>query len=206
MGATPHPQEPDALPPKIIIPVRYVHGGAVVQTTSSSLSKDLIHVRSAQPPRAGLIIGLLLYCLKVGEVVRSTGLISETTDGPQSGFWAELADDEHGAAGIADLLERYRGCSRYQTRLRARIRKEGRSADGYVTNISRSGAFVNLDWPPPAASVIDLDLSIPGGPGRESVLGFVVHAAEHKGVGVQFIGGSDEFRSRLDEYVARLGN
>src|SRR5215468_9246581 len=114
MGATPHPQEPDALPPKIIIPVRYVHGGAVVQTTSSSLSKDLIHVRSAQPPRAGLIIGLLLYCPKVGEVVRSTGLISETTDGPQSGFWAELADDGQGSR-IAGILERHRSCSRFQT-------------------------------------------------------------------------------------------
>lgn len=206
MAVTPQQDQPGALPPKVIIPVRYVSGGAVIQTTSSSLSKDLIHVRAANPPRTGLIIGLQLYCPKVGEVVRSTGLIAETTDGPQSGFWAELADDGQGSARITAMVERHRGCSRFQTHLRARIRKEGRSADGYITNISRSGAFMKIEWPPPAASVVDLDVSIPGAPGRETVLGFVVHAAEHSGAGVQFIGGSDEFRSRLDEYVARLAS
>ena len=52
MPATPHENQPDSPPPKFIIPVRYVSGGVVVQTTSTSLSKDLIHVRSARPPRA----------------------------------------------------------------------------------------------------------------------------------------------------------
>src|SRR5437899_2936221 len=104
MAASPQQDQPGTPQQKVIIPVRYVHGGAVVQTTSSSLTKDLIHVRSAQPPRAGLIIGLQLYCPKVGEVVRSTGLIAETTEGPQSGFWAELADDGQESARLAAMV------------------------------------------------------------------------------------------------------
>src|SRR5207248_1177825 len=86
--ATPTSREnqTDAPPPRFVIPVRYVSEGAVVQTTSTSLSKDLIHVRSVRPPRTGLVIGLQLYFPNVREVVRSIGLISETTPDPNSGF------------------------------------------------------------------------------------------------------------------------
>jgi hypothetical protein len=209
MTITPQQAPPRALLAKFIIPVRYVSGGAVVQTTSTSLTRELIHVRSAHPPRAGLVIGLQLYFPNVGEVVGSTGLIAETTAGPNSGFWAELADDERNGDRIAVLLARHRdlgdrGCPRFHTHLRATIHREGRSAHGYITNISRSGAFVHVDSLPPLGSIVDLDMAIPGGPGRETVLAYVVHVAERRGIGVQFIGGSDEFRSRLDEYVSRL--
>jgi PilZ domain len=204
-----HENRPDALPPRFVIPVRYVSEGEVVQTTSTSLSKDLIHVRSARPPRTGLVIGLQLYFPNVREVVRSIGLISETTDGANPGFWAELSEDNRGGGGIAALLARHReldrGCPRFHTRLRATIRQGDRASDGYITNISRSGAFVKIDSALPPASIVDLDFTIPVARARpETVLAFVVHVAEGRGVGVQFIGGSDEFRSRLDEYVARL--
>ena len=207
---TSHQNPPDAPPPRFVIPVRYVSEGAIVQTTSTSLSKDLIHVRSVRPPRTGLVIGLQLYFPNVRDVVRSIGLVSETTADPNPGFWAEFSDDKRSADGIAALLARHRemgdrGCPRFHTRLRATIRNgEGRSFDGYITNISRSGAFLKVDSLPPAASVVDLDFTIPVARARETVLAFVVHVAERRGVGVQFIGGSDEFRSRLDEYVALL--
>ena len=210
MPATPHENQPDSPPPKFIIPVRYVSGGVVVQTTSTSLSKDLIHVRSARPPRAGLVIGLQLYFPNVREVVRSTGLIAKTTSGPDSGFWAELADDKRSADQIAVLLARHRdtgdrGCPRFPTHLRATIRRgENYTADGYITNISRSGAFVNVDSLPPLGSIVDLDFTPPGARGRHTVLAYVVHVAERRGIGIQFIGGNDQFRSRLDEYIARL--
>src|SRR6266550_101299 len=121
MPVTPHGNQPDSLLPKLIIPVRYVSGGAVVQTTSTSLSKDLIHVRSARPPRAGLVLGLQLYFPNVREVVRSTGLV----------------DDKRSADRIAVLLARHRdagnrGYPRFHTHLRATIRRgEGSMADGY---------------------------------------------------------------------------
>jgi hypothetical protein len=208
MAATPQDDQPDAPPPKFIIPVRYVSGGAVVQTTSSSLTRELIHVRSVRPSRAGLVIELQLYFPNFGEVVRSTALIAETTAGPDCGFWAELAG-ERSSDRIAALLTQHRdlgdrGCQRFHTHLRARILREGRSAQGYITNISRSGAFVQAESLPPLESIVDLDMTIPGGPGRQTALGYVVHVAERRGLGVQFIGGGDEFRSRLDEYVARL--
>ncbi|TMA86192.1 MAG: hypothetical protein E6J63_17590 [Deltaproteobacteria bacterium] len=207
---TSHQNPPDAPPPRFVIPVRYVSEGAIVQTTSTSLSKDLIHVRSVRPPRTGLVIGLQLYFPNVRDVVRSIGLVSETTADPNPGFWAEFSDDKRSADGIAALLARHRemgdrGCPRFHTRLRAMIRNgEGRNFDGYITNISRSGAFLKVDSLPPAGSVVDLDFTIPVARARETVLAFVVHVAERRGVGVQFIGGSDEFRSRLDEYVALL--
>jgi len=106
------------------------------------------------------VIGLQLYFPNVREVVRGIGLISETTADPNSGFWAELSDDKRSADGIAALLARHRelgdrGCPRFHTRLRATIRNgEGRSFDGYITNISRSGAFLKVDSLPPAASVV----------------------------------------------------
>ena len=207
---TSHQNPPDAPPPRFVIPVRYVSEGAIVQTTSTSLSKDLIHVRSVRPPRTGLVIGLQLYFPNVRDVVRSIGLVSETTADPNPGFWAEFSDDKRSADGIAALLARHRemgdrGCPRFHTRLRAMIRDgEGRNFDGYITNISRSGAFLKVDSLPPAGSVVDLDFTIPVARARETVLAFVVHVAERRGVGVQFISGSDEFRSRLDEYVALL--
>ena len=207
---TSHENQPDAPPPRFVIPVRYVSEGAIVQTTSTCLSKDLIHVRSVRPPRTGLVIGLQLYFPNVRDVVRSIGLVSETTADPNPGFWAEFSDDKRSADGIAALLARHRemgdrGCPRFHTRLRAMIRDgEGRNFDGYITNISRSGAFLKVDSLPPAGSVVDLDFTIPVARARETVLAFVVHVAERRGVGVQFIGGSDEFRSRLDEYVALL--
>jgi hypothetical protein len=209
MPATSHELQPDSLLPKFIIPVRYVSDGAVVQTTSTSLSTELIHVRAAHPPRAGMVIGLQLYFPKPAEVVKSTGLIAKTTGAPNSGFWAELADDKRSADPIAAFLARHRdtkdrGFPRFHANLRATIRREGYTADGYITNISRSGAFVKADSLPPLGSIVDLDFTTPGSRGRHTAVAYVVHVAERRGVGVQFIGGTDQFRSRLDEYVARL--
>ena len=207
---TPHGDSPETRPPTFVIPVRYVADGEIVQTTSTALSRDVIHVRSARPPRTGLVVGLQLYFPTIGEVVRRTGLIAETTIGTNPGFWAEFGEDERSSDRIAALLVRYRatgerGCPRFHTRLRATIRdKEGCSAAGSITNISRSGAFVSMSAPPPLGSIVDLDLIIPATSIRETVLAYVVHVAPHRGIGIQFIGGTDEFRSRLDEYLKAL--
>jgi len=113
------------------------------------------------------------------------------------------------ADAIAAVLVRHRqtgagGCPRLHTNLRVTIRSGEQSAEAQITNISRSGAFVRIDWPPRLGSVVDLDFTLPGTKSRLTVMAFVIHLAERRGFGVQFIGGSDEFRSRLDEYVARL--
>ena len=207
--ATPPSQQSESVPARFVIPVRYVSDGSIVQTTTSSLSKDLIHVRSVRPPRTGLVIGLQLYFPNIREAVRSIGFVSETTPGANSGFWAELSESKQTADAIAAVLVRHRqtgtgGFPRLHTNLRVTIRSGEQSAEAQITNISRSGAFVRIDWPPRLGSVVDLDLTFPGTKSRLTVMAFVIHLAERRGFGVQFIGGSDEFRSRLDEYVARL--
>ena len=199
----------DAALSKFVIPVRYVFGGEVVQTTSTSLTPALVHVCSVRPPRTGMIIGLQLYFPMVGEVLKSTGLVAQVTNAPSSGFWAELADDTRNSNRIAVLLARQRdtgdrGCPRFHTHLRATVHKDGQTMQGYITNISRSGAFVKLDALPALGSVVDLEVALPGAPGRETMLAYVVHVADRRGIGVQFVGGTDDFRSRLDDYVAQL--
>ena len=190
-----------------VIPVRYVSGGAVVQTTSSEISAGAIDVRSVQPPRPGLVIGMQLY-FPGGDAIPATALVVETIDEGR-GFRAEFAGDESGGARLAELLTRHgnassRSCQRFPTHLRTRVVQEGRSTEGTIVNLSRSGAFVKTDVALPPASIVDLSIAIPGAPGRETAQAFVVHAAERAGIGVQFIGGSDEFRSRVDGYIAAL--
>src|SRR5205807_80730 len=138
--------------------------------------------------RAGLVIDLQLYFPSFGDLVRSTALIVETTADPRCGFWAELAGDKRSRDRIAVLLTKHldirdRGCPRFHTHLRARIVREGRRAEGCITNISRSGAFVKVESLPPPASIVDLEMTIPGAPGRETALGCVVHVAESRGLG-----------------------
>jgi len=45
---------------------------------------------------------------------------------------------------------------------------------------------------------------IPGDVVHETVNAFVVHVAPGRGIGVQFIGASEAFKSRLEEYLAQL--
>ena len=206
---TPHLDQTSIPSLKFVIPVRYVVAGAIVQTTSTALNPQAIHVRSVRPPRTGLVIGLKLYLPTPGDMLTRTGLVAETTAGPDSGFWAEFGAVESGSDRIAALLARHRdlgdrGCPRFHAHLPVMIRKENRNAKGHISNISRSGAFVKLAPLPPLGTIVDLEFVIPGARRRETVVGYVVHVAERRGVGVQFIGGSDEFRARLDEYVERL--
>ena len=135
MTVTPRESPPD-LSSRLIIPVRYVSGGEVVQTTSTSLTRDLIHVRAVRPPKTGMVIGLQLYFPNLADVVRSTALIAETTAGANSGFWAELTDAKRSSDRIAALVARQRdsgdrGCPRFHTHLRATIHKEGKEYQPY---------------------------------------------------------------------------
>jgi hypothetical protein len=86
MSVTPHHDQTSIPSPKFVIPVRYVAAGAIVQTTSTALNPEAIHIRSLRPPRTGLVIGLKLYFPTRGDVLTRTGLVAETTTGADPGF------------------------------------------------------------------------------------------------------------------------
>jgi len=195
---------------KLVIPVRYVAGGAVVQTTSTALYSDAIHVRSVRPPEPGRVVGLQLYFPNFKEAVAPLSIVAERTYGANPGFWAEFAGNDGAKDRIPALLALHRerpnrSCRRFHTHLQATIRQRGQpQSDGHVTNISQTGAFVRLESLPPKRVVVELDLAYPDDETPFAVLAFVVHVAPQRGIGVQFIGAADEFRARLDRYLAQL--
>ena len=63
---------------------------------------------------------------------------------------------------------------------------------------------MKLDALPARGSVVELEIAFREQPGADFVHAYVVHVAGRRGVGVQFIGASDDFGSHLDEYLAHL--
>jgi hypothetical protein len=189
----------------LVIPVRYVAQGEVVHATSTAVSINDVRVRSARPPERGLVIGLKLY-FPAGGVVSRGAVVAEATDGD---FRAEFNDsDELASQRLSEVLWRremsLRPYPRFHTQLKATLRERERpKSEGFVSNISRSGAFVRLESLPAKGSVVELDVTFPGD-GVHSVHAYVVHLAERRGVGVQFIGASDSFSSKLEDYLAEL--
>ena len=202
--------DPASLSQKLVIPVRYVAQGEILQTTSTAIGDEVLHVRSARPPRPGLLVGFKLYFDK-GEEVARAGVVSWVTAGPNRGFWTRFGEEDGAKDRVAALLARYRkindrGCRRFHTNMAATIRKtDGRVASrGEITNISQSGAFMKVAVVPLAGTVVDLDVHIPGQTVADTVHAYVVHVAPRRGVGLQFVGASDLFRSHLDEYLIGL--
>jgi PilZ domain len=195
--------------PKFVVPVRYVARGAdrAVHATSTDLSADDVHVRTASPPGHGVLIDLKLYLPDNGGVVSRAGVVADTAGDE---FRAEFKDsDEVARRRISELLWRreigLRPYPRFHTSLRASLRERGRpGCEGQVTNISRSGAFVRLAALPARGSVVELDLTLPELAGSHTVHAYVVHLAPGRGVGVQFVGASEAFCSDLDRYLADL--
>jgi len=194
---------------KLVIPVRYVARGEVLQTTSTAFSHEAIHVRSARPPAPGLFVGLQLYFPDSAETLARSGVVSWVTGGANPGFWAQFSEED-GNDRMAVLLARQRdngdrGCPRFHANLEATLRLGNRRVFcGKITNVSRSGGFMRLEALPPLGTIADLDVMLPGHHIHDSVHAYVVHLAPGRGVGLQFIGASDVFRTHLDEYLAGL--
>jgi hypothetical protein len=195
--------------PNFVVPVRYVArgGNAVVHATSTALSADDIRVRTVTPPQHGVVIDLKLYLPDNVGVVGRSGVVAETSGDE---FRAEFKDsDELARQRISELLWRreigLRPYPRFHTSLHTTIRERGRpNSSGYITNISRSGAFVRLTTMPARGSVVELDVALPELAGCHTVHAYVVHLAPGRGVGIQFVGASEAFSADLDRYLAHL--
>src|SRR6267143_2126073 len=63
---------------KIVIPVRYVARGQVVHATSTALTADDVHVRSANPPPREVLIDFKLYFPNAAGIVSRSGVVADT--------------------------------------------------------------------------------------------------------------------------------
>jgi len=190
----------------LVIPVRYVARGDVVHATSTALSTEVVQVRSVVLPRTGMPIDVKLFFPGAG-VISQHAIVSETM---VDEFRATFTDcDEFSRERLYALLhgrEVSTQCSpRFHTYLKAVVREPGHpKAAAFVSNLSSTGAFVRLETLPARGRVVELDLAFPGDPVHETVNAFVVHVAPGRGIGVQFIGASEAFKSRLEEYLVQL--
>src|SRR5438552_15489273 len=89
--------DPASLSQKLVIPVRYVAQGEVLQTTSTAIGEEVLHVRSPRPPRPGLFVGCKLYFARAEEVARA-GVVPRVTAGEKRGCWTRSAAED-GAKG-----------------------------------------------------------------------------------------------------------
>jgi uncharacterized protein (TIGR02266 family) len=106
-----------------------------------------------------------------------------------------------------------RSFARLTTKLRVSWGSARAFLDAWSENISRGGVFVATQTPPPLRSVVDLHLELPDGEPPARTQAEVVQRTTPEeakgsgrvaGAGLQFIGGDDEFRRRLDECIEKL--
>src|SRR6266851_8821454 len=106
-----------------------------------------------------------------------------------------------------------RAWSRMPTRLQVGWSSAREFLVAYSENISRGGIFVATPNPPQLREHVELLLELPDGQGPAKTYAEVVHritAEEAKarkrvaGAGLQFVGGDDEFRRRLDACIENL--
>jgi uncharacterized protein (TIGR02266 family) len=107
--------------------------------------------------------------------------------------------------------------SRIFPRLRTRLRVSWATAReflvAYSDNISMGGVFIATDKPPAMGEVVELSLDLPDGEAPARTHAQVIQrttveegkrAGRTAGAGLQFIGGDDEFRRRLDACIDNL--
>src|SRR5256885_4685525 len=135
--------DPARLSQRLVIPVRYVAQGEILQTTSTAIGEEVIHVRSPRPPKPGLFVGFKLYFDR-GEEVARAGVVSWVTAGAHSGGWTRFSEEDGAKDRLAALLARYRkindpGGPRIPTNMAGTIRKDAMAGSPRgVTDISPS--------------------------------------------------------------------
>lgn len=206
-------------------PVRFVAEGQTVQTTSRDLDEESVFVRCVEPPAVGERVALRLYLPGLATADAIAGTVSETLE---DGFRARFDPvDEEQTAHIRAVLEtgdaqpvavdpirrnvfENRRClPRYLDRFRVTLGVGQHSAQREALNLSASGLFIETEAPPDVDKIVHVILELPDGKPPAEAQAIVLHReipgrAATPGAGVQFVGASDEFRQRLDAYLARL--
>ena len=106
-----------------------------------------------------------------------------------------------------------RGFPRVQTRLQVGWSSPREFLVAYSENISRGGIFVATQNPPPVREMVELLLELPDGQAPAKTNAEVVQCVTAEqaqatgktaGAGLQFIGGDEDFRRRVDACIEHL--
>lgn len=193
-------------PRRLVIPVRYVAAGRIFQTTSTHLSGDGIEVL-APLPNAGITVGLKLYLPGSGEPVPAAAIAHPSAVGKTDSFWAEFLDLPPATRAQVALLMTtgeatgYRAFGRVGVEIPIVLRGRDGAVDGVVSNLSESGLFVMTSRASTLGRQVRGELQLIDSDGPQPFEADVVRVTE-RGAGLQFSGGSDDFRRRLTAYIA----
>ncbi len=193
----------------VVIPVRYMARGRAVYSTSTHVAADFVRVRASTPPTAGLVVAMQLYVPGADDPIAVDGTVRDVSFGTNAFFTAELgAIAPDGRARIAAFLasiDGRRACDRFPVDLPILLRDAFTAGDGVVKNLSASGLFVQTDLDRGVGSRVRGEIRLPGDPEPQEFEAEVVRVAEQpKGVGLQLVGGTDQFRSLLTSYLRGL--
>jgi PilZ domain len=201
---------------KLVFPVRFAEGERVVQTTADEVSEDAAYVISTAPPAPGAGVTLSLYLPDASEPVSADGVVRSVERGEhRPGF----AVDFTGIAGdgllrIRKVLQlaqstgapNLRAFQRTQVELTALIITPKGTVETRIRDISPAGMFIEMDKMPAFAAVFPVLVQLPDGQPPllvtvQSVRQETGTAGKRAGVGTRFVGGTDEFRMRLDSFL-----
>jgi uncharacterized protein (TIGR02266 family) len=202
----------------VVVPVRFVAAGRVIQSTSRELNESCVFIRCVNPPPMNVIVGLKIYLPGAPEAIGATAVVrASVPGGPFSGFRADFADlDATAAARLVTFLREdgreqlnRRSARRVPSSIRIGVASDDEFIEQHAANISAGGMFIRMRDPLPLNSVLTLYLELPDGGPAAVVDAQVVRVAQPghdplSGVGVQFIGADDEFRRRVDAYIDTL--
>jgi uncharacterized protein (TIGR02266 family) len=204
-----------------VVPVRFGVGAQILQATTGALGVDCAFVRCLVPPRPGERITLRFYLAGDHPVQVAATVRPRTGRESGMGFWVDFVPDKMAQSRLARALgvveepvrpmDR-RATPRYAARFAVRFGSVDEFQREYATNISAGGLFIRTEQPPDMDAVVDVVLELPGG---EPIQGkaLVVHRVTPEeargrgvdpGIGVQFVHGDDQFRERIDQFVASL--
>jgi hypothetical protein len=202
----------------IVVPVRLAACALTTQTTSRELTGSSVLVASERRPRPSEIVALRLYLPDSRFAAGVTGKVRPSSAGDPDGFWVDLLDT---FGGVGDRLRAVtapsahspqRLAARYPTSIPLSIEGEGSLFAARATDLSVSGAFVRCEKRLQLHSVVTAKLLLPGG-APVTARARIMHVSENPpphapwsetGVGLQFIDGDDEFRTRLNDFLAML--
>ena len=206
----------------IVLPVRFSGGGLAMQTTTSRLAADSVFVRSIVSPKEGARVELHLTLPNASDPVTVMGTVAERATGQEPGFLVKFdpLDVQSGKYLFAFLQSRgvvapgkQRTFERVKTRLQVGWSSPKEFLVAYSENISRGGIFVATKRPPALREIVELLLELPDGQAPAKTNAEVVQSVSEDqavaggrvaGAGLQFVGGDDEFRRRLDACIEHL--